>query len=271
MENGLLIGEVAARSGVSRKALRLYESRGILSVPHRTPSGYRRYPADVLRLLSFVAQARRLLEEIDTVVVVVNETGVGMRFFAGLQMILQHELLLSVTRVFEPHSQRNPGRTLRAAAHHVATHAVELPIVNREDVFKFLATRGEAREAIQPLCDEQLSRALLQHLEVHLPRADPTSERPLDRALGQLKAVRDKALAHRERVDPASLVVPGWPHLVDLIRVADEALTLLAQAYLSVNYNLAGDASYAASSLRTLLQRAGLADDDRGEMADREP
>ncbi|HKY91619.1 MAG TPA: MerR family transcriptional regulator [Nevskiaceae bacterium] len=60
MEHGLLIGEVAARSGVSRKALRLYESRGILRPPHRTPSGYRRYPADVLSVLRFVAQARRL-------------------------------------------------------------------------------------------------------------------------------------------------------------------------------------------------------------------
>ncbi|PYM72257.1 MAG: hypothetical protein DME03_18335 [Candidatus Rokuibacteriota bacterium] len=58
--NDLLIGQVAARSGLSRKALRLYESRGILPPPRREPSGYRRYPPDVLRLLKFVGQARRL-------------------------------------------------------------------------------------------------------------------------------------------------------------------------------------------------------------------
>ena len=58
--NGLLIGEVAAQSGVTRKAIRLYEARGILLAPHREPSGYRRYPADVLDLLAFVRQARRL-------------------------------------------------------------------------------------------------------------------------------------------------------------------------------------------------------------------
>ena len=58
--NGLLIGEVAAQSGLSRKALRLYEARGILLPPRREPSGYRRYPGDVLPLLSFVGQARRL-------------------------------------------------------------------------------------------------------------------------------------------------------------------------------------------------------------------
>src|SRR5262245_49975626 len=69
--DGLLIGEVAARSGVSRKALRLYEARGIVPAPRREPSGYRRYPADVVGLLAFVAQARRLgltLAEISQIV-----------------------------------------------------------------------------------------------------------------------------------------------------------------------------------------------------------
>src|SRR5207245_4649391 len=71
MEHGLLIGEVAARSGLSRKALRLYEARGILPPARRTSSGYRRYPNDVLTLLTFVGQARWLgltLAEIQHVV-----------------------------------------------------------------------------------------------------------------------------------------------------------------------------------------------------------
>ncbi|MBI4629894.1 MAG: MerR family DNA-binding transcriptional regulator [Candidatus Rokubacteria bacterium] len=58
---GLLIGAVAARSGLSRKALRLYEAAGILPRAARTPAGYRVYPTDTLALLGFVARARRLL------------------------------------------------------------------------------------------------------------------------------------------------------------------------------------------------------------------
>ena len=57
---GLLIGEVATRSGVSRKALRLYESAGILSAPSRTLAGYRVYGDETLAVLLFVTQARRL-------------------------------------------------------------------------------------------------------------------------------------------------------------------------------------------------------------------
>jgi len=38
-DDALRIGEVAARSGVTRKALRLYEARGIVPTPRRTPQG----------------------------------------------------------------------------------------------------------------------------------------------------------------------------------------------------------------------------------------
>ena len=69
--DGLLIGEVAAHSGLSRKALRLYEATGILPPARRTASGYRVYGNDALKTLAFVRQARRLgfhLEEIKEVV-----------------------------------------------------------------------------------------------------------------------------------------------------------------------------------------------------------
>ena len=69
--NGLLIGVVASRSGVSRKALRLYERAGILPPASRTAAGYRVYGNETLPLLAFVGQARRLgfrLNEIKAVV-----------------------------------------------------------------------------------------------------------------------------------------------------------------------------------------------------------
>jgi DNA-binding transcriptional MerR regulator len=57
---GLLIGEIAARSGLSRKALRVYEAAGILSPPARSAAGYRLYEPEVLVVLAFVKQAREL-------------------------------------------------------------------------------------------------------------------------------------------------------------------------------------------------------------------
>lgn len=84
---GLLIGEVAARSGVSRKALRLYESAGILSAPSRTPAGYRVYGDETLALLSFVTQARRLglsLAEIKEIVALKRSGKIPCEHVRGL-------------------------------------------------------------------------------------------------------------------------------------------------------------------------------------------
>lgn len=57
---GLLIGELAKQSGTSRKAIRLYEARGILPPARRTTSGYRVYQAEIAGILAFVEQGRRL-------------------------------------------------------------------------------------------------------------------------------------------------------------------------------------------------------------------
>jgi DNA-binding transcriptional MerR regulator len=77
-QNGLLIGQVASRSGVSRKALRLYERAGILPPPRRTAAGYRVYGPETLGLLAFVTRAQRLgfrLVEIKEVVQITVRPG----------------------------------------------------------------------------------------------------------------------------------------------------------------------------------------------------
>jgi DNA-binding transcriptional MerR regulator len=53
------ISEAARRTNLTPKAIRLYEARGLLTVA-RSPSGYRTYTGDDLRLLRFVAQARTI-------------------------------------------------------------------------------------------------------------------------------------------------------------------------------------------------------------------
>jgi MerR family copper efflux transcriptional regulator len=63
----LTIGEVAKQTGLSPKAIRLYEAHGLIPPPERTQAGYRTYDEHDLALLRFVSQARALdlrLEEI---------------------------------------------------------------------------------------------------------------------------------------------------------------------------------------------------------------
>ncbi|MDA1359029.1 MerR family transcriptional regulator [Glycomyces luteolus] len=53
------IGELAERSGLSRDAIRFYETRGLLE-SHRSPNGYREFAADAVPWLAYVRTAQRL-------------------------------------------------------------------------------------------------------------------------------------------------------------------------------------------------------------------
>jgi MerR family copper efflux transcriptional regulator len=54
------IGQAAARSGVSAKMIRHYESLGLLPAVHRTDAGYRQYGDKEVHTLRFIRRARAL-------------------------------------------------------------------------------------------------------------------------------------------------------------------------------------------------------------------
>ena len=72
------IGEVAATVGCNIQTVRYYERRGLLPAPKRTPSGYRNYPSDAVRLIRFIKRAQDLgftLEEIEALLRLRNGQG----------------------------------------------------------------------------------------------------------------------------------------------------------------------------------------------------
>jgi DNA-binding transcriptional MerR regulator len=66
----LTIGRVAEQTGLSPKAIRLYETGGLIDPPERTPAGYRIYTEQALQTLHFIRQAQTLglsLKEIKSI------------------------------------------------------------------------------------------------------------------------------------------------------------------------------------------------------------
>jgi len=64
---GLLIGDVAERTGLTAPTIRYYESIGLLPAPLRSSTGYRRYSEATVEELRFIRKAQVLgfsLEEI---------------------------------------------------------------------------------------------------------------------------------------------------------------------------------------------------------------
>lgn len=54
------VGSAAAAAGVSPKAVRLWESKGLLAPVTRTEAGYRRFTDDDIGVLRFIRQAKTL-------------------------------------------------------------------------------------------------------------------------------------------------------------------------------------------------------------------
>lgn len=63
----MTIGEAANRSGLTAKAIRLYEQRGLLGALDRTPAGYRTYGPDDLSVLCFIRQAKNVGLHLDEI------------------------------------------------------------------------------------------------------------------------------------------------------------------------------------------------------------
>ncbi|WIO75140.1 Cu(I)-responsive transcriptional regulator [Porticoccaceae bacterium LTM1] len=53
------IGKLASLTGLSSKAIRFYESEGIIESPQRQANGYRDYPQSAVAELNFLRQARQ--------------------------------------------------------------------------------------------------------------------------------------------------------------------------------------------------------------------
>jgi DNA-binding transcriptional MerR regulator len=64
---GLLIGDVARRTGVSAPTIRYYEGVGLLPSPPRSGAGYRRYSDATIDELLFIRKAQALGFSLDEI------------------------------------------------------------------------------------------------------------------------------------------------------------------------------------------------------------
>jgi DNA-binding transcriptional MerR regulator len=60
VEDGLKIGQLARRLGVTAKTIRFYEAERVLPPPTRSSNGYRLYGQDAVEMLTFIMRATGL-------------------------------------------------------------------------------------------------------------------------------------------------------------------------------------------------------------------
>jgi DNA-binding transcriptional MerR regulator len=60
IEEYCTVSEAARLAGTTRKAIRVYEAKGLLPDPERTDAGYRLFTAEDVEVLRFIRRARSL-------------------------------------------------------------------------------------------------------------------------------------------------------------------------------------------------------------------
>ena len=92
---GLLIGEVAQRTGVSVTTIRYYEALGLLPPPPRSLAGYRRYSEQTVEELRFIRKAQSLGSSQDEIGGILKLSRSGKTACAHV-LSLAHQHLASV-------------------------------------------------------------------------------------------------------------------------------------------------------------------------------
>ena len=91
-DSRLTIGEAAEASGVTTKAIRVYERRGLLEPAERTPAGYRTYGPDELALLRFIRRAKAVGLRLEDIRQVIDLQRQGTQPCADVIDLLDHRL-----------------------------------------------------------------------------------------------------------------------------------------------------------------------------------
>lgn len=87
------IGEAARAAGVSARAIRLYESKGLLPEAERTSSGYRVLTDDHIDALEFVRRGRSLGLSLDAIAEIMDIAASGEPCCDRTRSILAHRIV----------------------------------------------------------------------------------------------------------------------------------------------------------------------------------
>jgi MerR family copper efflux transcriptional regulator len=111
------IGEAAARSGVSAKMVRHYESLGLLPAVARTDAGYRRYGDREVHTLRFIRRGRDLGFSMAEIAELLKLWQNRQRASADVKRIAQQHVADLETRMAEMAAMRTALQQLASCCH----------------------------------------------------------------------------------------------------------------------------------------------------------
>lgn len=127
------IGELAAMTETTTKALRFYEERGLLPPPRRTPGGYRDYPPEASDRLDFIRRGRNAGLTLAQIAEILGLRDAGHAPCHHVEQLLASRLAELDTQIADLHELR----TSVAQLHFHATEA-DLESCNAATICRYL-------------------------------------------------------------------------------------------------------------------------------------
>lgn len=87
-----MVGDAAAAAGLTARAVRLYESKGLLHSAERTSSGYRLFTDDDIEVLAFIRRGRSLGLSLDAIAEIIAISANGASCCDRTQALLAQRL-----------------------------------------------------------------------------------------------------------------------------------------------------------------------------------
>jgi len=201
----------------------------------------------------------------------INKATFG-EFFGRLQVILARNLILHVARIYEKPKEptkRNPTpfpiRSIPSAIKILKEHGDDLAVERKDGLIAALAKCGAPSDDMGKLSDQDLTNYLVSFFERRYSGAHPDGIAN-SRALEALKTLRDKVVAHPEAIRLKDIPKPLYQEIEDLVELAHAFVAAVGCGYLSIlygaaddgHYPMADDAKRSTTSLKRLLQTAGV-------------
>lgn len=113
---GLTIGAAAEAAGLTRKAVKVYEAKGLLPRAERTSAGYRLYDQHDIELLTFIRRARTLGLRLENIREILTIRSGGMPPCAAVRNMVDERIADIDTKIAELRSLRRTLAEARARA-----------------------------------------------------------------------------------------------------------------------------------------------------------
>ena len=185
----------------------------------------------------------------------------AMAFLQGTSLTTY---VLELTKLFEPRHQRYEIISVATALDLIRENRESLEIVERPYTVRLLRQFEPTLTLSGSASSLEITDAFVTSTGNRLPRADG-GDHELSLTLKALKTLRDKQLAHPERIDPGALPQTTWAETESLLGFVKRFLGIAGWAYLSLAYEFEGgdyvlsrDAQRSGRSLARLFDRAHL-------------